>query len=476
MLHLRSTSPTPDFIRSAVRGFWAIDQMSTVTRRASTLATAAEIVPALLGVGGSDRYLLLTLDNAELRPIGGLIGAFATPRFDDGMLSSLSFHDIADIDRIDQATYVEPPAALKGHLIGDFPWQVADAGWWPDITQNVAEVRRLYEVETGDSNFQGVVAFTPEVVDRLLAVIGPVEVPVAGVTVHAGETRLVSLMQVEVVRKGTNRKAFLADLASAVMARLLALPPNEFGEVWAALDDAGKRRELQVVLDDPVEQASIRRLGWSAPFTFPEHSDRLAIMEANLAPVSKIDELLTLKHRLEVTVHQDGSATEDLQTTYLNGFGPNLGSRLEPLREAFGSGLIASFQRRYLAPDAIVDAVSSDGTEPEIDSAELIDQESGCTVVGNYLLVGPGQATLETEYRVPDVASASRDDAAPRTYMLSFIKQPGRDNDSLSVDVHLPSGTHAVQWSSGGVANGQTVVFSTTTEFDRTMFVVFAQD
>ena len=42
---------------------------------------AVRLLPSMVGVGGLRRYLVLALDNAEVRPVGGLIAAFATPSF-----------------------------------------------------------------------------------------------------------------------------------------------------------------------------------------------------------------------------------------------------------------------------------------------------------------------------------------------------------------------------------------------------------
>ena len=91
-----------------------------------------------------------------------------------GGWATVAFKDVLSIDRPDQKAYIQPPDALADHLLGPFTWQVADAGWWPDFATSVAEVRRLYKVETGEDDFQGVIAFTPELVDRLLGVVGPV--------------------------------------------------------------------------------------------------------------------------------------------------------------------------------------------------------------------------------------------------------------------------------------------------------------
>jgi hypothetical protein len=436
--------------------------------------TASSVLPSIMGVDGQRRYLVLALDNAEVRPIGGLIAAFATPAFNGGSLSDMTFRDIAAIDRPDQQTYVQPPAPLGDHLLGSFTWQVADAGWWPDFGASVREVRRLYRIEAGQDDFQGVIAFTPELVDRLLAVVGPVPIPEAGIVVSPGQTYLVSLEQVEVLHRGNGRKAFLADLASQVLQRLFALPPSRYPDVFAALDEAGKRRQLQVQFDDPTAQAALDSLGWPGAFTFPPTGDRLAIEEANVAPVSKLDVLLSLDHTLDVQLAADGSATEKLVTTYTNHYGPTLSPELERVRSAFFDGILGSYNRRYLVPDAEVTSVTSDDPTAPVTDPDSVDLESGCLAVGNYQYVQPGTVHLTTEYIAPNVVvPVIAGSGQGGTYLLTYRKQAGRDRDTLTVRVTVPDGMTPTAWSDGGVLAGRTVTFAVTSEFDHTFEVTF---
>ena len=436
-------------------------------------AVLGAVIPSIMGVGGQRRYLVLALDNAELRPVGGLIGAFATPTLTDGVLTGVAFRDVNDVDKPNQSTYVQPPPGLAGHLLGKFPWQVADAGWSPDFAVSAAAARHLYQVETGSADFQGTIAFTPDVVDALLEVVGPVAIPDAGLTIHAGETYLVSLEQVEILHHGPSRKQFLAELASQVLTRVLALPPARYSDVFTALDRAGKRRQLQILFDDPAVQAAVDRLGWYTPFRFPGTDDRLAVVEANVGPPSKLDVLLKLGHVLDVTLQPDGSALERLVTTYTNGFGPNLPPALESVRASSQYGILGSYQRRYLVPDARLLGVSSDG-HPPLTAPERLDTELGCLVVANYLQIRPGVTHLETRYVAPYVVQFSDDPARSGTYRLDVRKQAGRDHDTLTVRVTVPPGTMPVAWSSGGTVDGQTITFSATTEFDHTFDVTYA--
>jgi hypothetical protein len=450
------------------------DRLDQVRPLVGAAETAGSVLPSIMGVDGRRRYLVLAPDNAEVRPIGGLIAAFATPVFEDGSLREMTFRDILEIDRRDQEAYVQPPDPLSDHLLGSFTWQVADAGWWPDFGASVSEVRRLYKIETGEDDFQGVIAFTPELVDRLLEVVGPVTVDSAGITVKPGETYLLSLEQVEVLHQGEGRKAFVADLASQVLERLYALSPSRYPEVLAALDEAGQRRQLQGQLDDPAAQAAVDAFGWPGGFTFPATGDRLAIMEANVAPVSKLNVLLSLDHALDVQLAAEGSATEQLVTTYTNDYGPTLAPELERVRSTFFDGILGSYNRRYLVPDAAVTSVASDDPTAPITDPDVVELESGSLAVGNYQFVRPGTVRLTTAYVAPTVVEpAVAGPSQGGTYRLTYRKQAGRDNDTLAVRVTVPEGTMPTSWSEGGVVAGDTVTFSVTSEFDHTFEVTF---
>ncbi len=451
------------------------ERLDRVEPLVATVKTASTVLPSIMGHDGRRRYLVLALDNAEIRPIGGLIAAFATPTFEDGSLSDLAFKDIQEIDRRDQQTYVQPPDALADHLLGDFTWQVADAGWWPDFATSVADVRRLYKVETGEDDFQGVIAFTPELVDRLLEVVGPVTVEGAGITVKPGDTYLVSLEQVEVLHRGEGRKAFLADLASQVLERLYALPPSRYPEVLAALDEAGKRRQLQIQFDDPEAQAVVDSLGWPGGFTFPENGDRLAIVEANVAPVSKLDVLLSLDHALDVQLAADGSATETARHDLHEPLwaDPAAGPRTGPLdllrRRSSGATTGATSCRTPRSSGSPATIRPSPSPTRTASSRSRAAWRSATTSSCE-----PGTVHLTTRWYAPDVVvPATTGSAGGGTYRLTYRKQAGRDGDTLTVRVTVPDGMKPTSWSDGGVLDGDAVTFDTTSEFDRTFEVAF---
>ena len=100
--------------------------------------------------------------------------------------------------------------------------------------------------------------------------------------------------------------------------------------------------------------------------------------------------------------------------------------------------------------------------------------ESGCLVVGNYLFVRPGHVELETTYRTPHIVQRRDGEVGEWVYRLEFRKQPGRDDDGLTVRVTIPDGARLTGSSNGGVTSGSAVTFSTTTLTDQLFEVTFA--
>ena len=147
-------------------------------------------LPGILGWGEEKRYLVLAEDPAELRPTGGFAGTYGILGFKDGRIVERAFHDVYQLDLKPGLPYVLPPDGLKNHLLGQFSWQLADANWSPDFPTSAQDAIRLYTLESGDSNVDGVIGITTYALDHVLNVIGPVAVPEFSATVKPGETTL----------------------------------------------------------------------------------------------------------------------------------------------------------------------------------------------------------------------------------------------------------------------------------------------
>ena len=110
----------------------------------------------------------------ELRASGGFITGVGTLTLDNGRIEELTIGDSYAFDDLTQP-YPLPPEPLQRYLDAGL-WLLRDANWSPDFPTTAEQALSLYELSTGETA-GGVVAFDQTAIQRLLATIGPVELP-----------------------------------------------------------------------------------------------------------------------------------------------------------------------------------------------------------------------------------------------------------------------------------------------------------
>ncbi len=118
-------------------------------------------------------------------------------------------------------------------------------------------------------------------------------------------------------------------------------------------------------------------------------------------------------------------------------------------------------------------SVDSNDLVTPITDPDDVTEEHGSVVVGNYQFIRPGVVVLDTTYSIVGRRAIGADPATTGTYRLVFIKQPGRDEDTLQVNVTVPNGTVPTIWSEGGVVDGPTVTFRWTRRSTATSSVTY---
>ncbi|MEO6351084.1 MAG: DUF4012 domain-containing protein [Candidatus Limnocylindrales bacterium] len=423
------------------------------------LRAVDDVLPAIVGWASPKRYLVLAQDPAELRPTGGYVGTVGIVSFTDGSMTERNFEDVFHFDLRPGVPFVEPPEPLANHLLGAASWQLADSNWSPDFPTAARDALRLYELESGDTTIDGVLALTTGAVDRLLELTGPVDVPEYDVRVGAGEVTMTALRLTRgASTPETDRKAFLDDLATAVMERLYALPADSWGGVFDAFRDLGERRLLLAWFKDPAAQTlvALAPIGGAVQ---QESGDYLYVVEANLAPTSKYNLVVDRTDRLAVQLAADGSASSALIMSWQN-------RSLEPgepftsIREYSTSkhGLYGTYTRVLAPANASLVNVSGHAFDP-IDAAESIATEAGRASFENYLLIGPNGANLGYGWQTPSVATLAD---GVWTYSLYVQRQPGLRPHSFAVALTLPIGAQVVSVPQGsGTVDGAMTLAAT---------------
>jgi hypothetical protein len=388
--------------------------------------------------------------------------------FDHGRIVERSFGDVYRFDTKPDLPYVEPPVALQNHLLGDASWQIADAAWSPDFPTAAQDTLRLYEIEGGDTDIDGVVVITTFAIDRLLAATGPVTVPEYGVTVSAGQTTAIALFMTRggVTTPGTDRKAFLDDLAGALLDRLQHISPLQAPAVKTAFDEIRQRRDVMVWVKDPAAEA------WFAASPFggqvgQQPGDFVYVVEANVEPPSKYNLVVARNDRIDVALDAQGNASDTLLLNW-----QNFSARPDPFYELIRqystspAGLYGAYVR-LLTPSSSQLVSASGNASNAIDDVEESSTAAGRNVFGNYLLMAPGKSDLTYAWMVPGAAKATDGEWS---YHLTVQRQPGAVTVPVTIHVALPAGATVVS-TTGAKADDGSVSMSATLDRDLSLDV-----
>ena len=426
---------------------------------------ASARLPAILGWDGPRRYLVLTQDPAELRPAGGYIGSFGIIAFDKGRITERRFRDIVTLDYTNDYPFVQPPQELADYLLGPTQsWQLADAGWSPDFPTSAREALRLYTNESGDARIDGVLAMTTYTIDELLKVTGPLAVPDYDVTIASGETTLKVLQLTRAASTpGADRKAFLSAFADRLIASLLALPSEKWGDLLGAADSFVNGRLLLAWFPDPADQELVAASGFGGAVR-QDPGDYLFPVDSNVSPVSKLNAWTTRTMDLSVQIDPVGNARSTLAVTWENRVDTPDGAPYRAMTNVGGDTLGMYF--RLLVPErSRVEEVSGGSLTP-VNAPAVVEDEVGRMAIGTYLQIPPGQTSLRYTWTSPYAATT---DAAGGAYRLTIQAQPGMLPGPLALTIRVPDGYRITAASPELTVAGASATLTTT--FDRDIVV-----
>jgi hypothetical protein len=300
--------------------------------------------------------------------------------------------------------------------------------------------------KTGNGEVDGVIALTPFVVQELLRISGPVEMPTYGVTVTS--ENFLEIVQEEVEEnydKELNKpKQILADMAPILIER--ALSGEHQGELLSVLITGLQQKHIMAYTTQEDTQSFLVARGWGGAITAPEVSpdtvgDYLAVVLTNIGG-AKTDRYTTTAVDTTTRVEEDGSITRTVwisrkhtggntsywwydraNTSYVRLYAPQGAQLID------GSGFSA-------APSLIKTDYAKEGYERDTDLARVeatawvheesgidVFEETGRTVFGNWMVLKPGEERVaHFTYRLPAPVAQTAEG-----YTLLLQKQPGVD-------------------------------------------------
>ena len=137
-----------------------------------------ELLPTALGFQEPKTYLVLFLNNTELRPGGGFIGVYATIELDRGKINVLKVEGTELLDNhSSKVGLIDPPEPISKYLKVD-GWYFRDSNWSPDFSESSKRSLELYKREDGvaATDIDAVVGVTSQVLEELMKRTGPLTV------------------------------------------------------------------------------------------------------------------------------------------------------------------------------------------------------------------------------------------------------------------------------------------------------------
>lgn len=144
----------------------------------STVADTAALLPSMLGTSEARNYLVLVQNSAEVRATGGLPGALAVIRVDDGSIELVAQSSGSAMGKsVPPVAVDDEQRSIYSSRLGTF---IGDVNLTPDFPTAARTAKTMWEDRHGGT-IDGVVAIDPVVLAHLLDASGPLPVGNAGV-------------------------------------------------------------------------------------------------------------------------------------------------------------------------------------------------------------------------------------------------------------------------------------------------------
>ncbi|HOT89979.1 MAG TPA: DUF4012 domain-containing protein [Anaerolineae bacterium] len=245
--------------------------------------TLAGMGPTLLGLDAPRTYLVLAINDGELRAGGGFISGVGEIHLESGKVAGMTFMDSYAVDDFKQP-YPLAPEALR-QFMGIDLLVFRDSNWSPDFPTAARQALALYR-PAHPVTVDGIVTVDMQAAQRLIDAFGPLKLPDTDEPV-TGATLLEYLYSAWAPEDGNltgewwkQRKAFMGTLAEAIMGRVAGGDVN-----WLALLKVGRQliaeKHVMMYFVDANVQTLLASRGWDAGLRVPQ-GDYAMVVEANV--------------------------------------------------------------------------------------------------------------------------------------------------------------------------------------------------
>jgi hypothetical protein len=388
-----------------------------------------KLLPDLLGNPDPKKYLIMFQNDAELRPTGGFLTAYATMKITKGKIEPGISEDIYTLDAGFKRKVPAPEPILK-YLPLVYNWNLRDMNLSPDFKDSMDTFTGYMKESSAAPEFDALIAIDTEVPVRILKVLGPIGVPGFGGKFTADIDPRCDCPQViyeleNIITRPTyeireGRKSILGPLMNSMLANMMGSPKAKWAEFFNIFTESIREKHLLMYFKDPNKQNAVEVLGAAGRIN-DYLGDYLHINDTNFAG-AKSNMFINQEVEQVISIGDDGSITKKLTLTYKNPR-PGDNCNLEAGKLCL-NGLLRDWQRIYVPKGSVLKAAR--GYELDMTTTE----DFGKTVFEGFFTLSPQSVKkLEVEYTVP-AGTISGDE-----YKLLIQKQPGTKDIKTTIQL-----------------------------------------
>ncbi len=275
----------------------------------------------LLGVDGPRTFLVQTMDRAELRPTGGFTGQYGELHIAGGRVGTFSLRDISLIEYANNSPTSDKLAPSAYRLWWPFAnWGLRDSNLSADFPTSAQIAINQYKLET-HQQVDGVIMFTPFLIEHVLQVTGPIHIPAYNETITAQnlEARLHYYQldnagiakQIRISSGNTStsdRKQFTSLVAHTLMDTIRHASPTMFLGLGQQMLHDLQTKDLQIYMANTQIENLLAQHGYAAQVDRSTTHDGLYVVQANVS-ASKASQYVKTTLHDSVTLDTNGGAT-----------------------------------------------------------------------------------------------------------------------------------------------------------------------
>lgn len=440
----------------------------------------------IIGNQKAKKYLLVFQNNSEMRATGGFIGTYGVLDIDQGQIKNIFIDGVfnADGQLIEK---VVPPRPIQKISTA---WSMHDANWFADFPTSAQKIMWFFE-KTGGPTVDGVISLTPTVIERLLSLTGPIDMPEYGVSLNKDNFTDLTQQKIEVeYDKELNQpKKILADFTPKFIEAIgQKMKENSF-DILNILNRSLIEKHVLVYFSESDLEDFVQKQGWGGEIKKAE-KDYFSVVNSNINGF-KTDRVIEQKITYFSEIQKDGSIIDTLKiyrhhqggnsnydwynkvnADYLKVYLPK-GSQLisaegqtveeykPPIdyrEQGFKLDQDVSFSEKILKIDE--------------DTGTQIFEESDKTVFGNWVFVSPGETSVLTyRYKLPfkiDILKLNDN------FSLFVQKQSGMINSFFEARISFPESWELTQSNQGSPEpDNHSIKIETDLAIDRSLEFVF---